>query len=166
MHWNAMTWRPDDAGFFKNAGFHSTTTYGINGATRLRPTDKQIMPYTGVMEGHRDYWSRFAGTELPHMPVVTMGWDVTPRARHDVKWPFTPPRGQARRYPYIHTVVGNTPERFGSLCAEAREFLRNTKMEHPVVMVNAWNEWTEGSYLLPEKRYGTAFLEALKKAFN
>ena len=33
------------------------------------------------------------------------------------------------------------------------------------VMLNAWNEWTEGSYLLPEKRTGTAYLEALRRVF-
>ena len=32
--------------------------------------------------------------------------------------------------------------------------------------INAWNEWTEGMYLLPEKKYGTAYLEALRDALG
>jgi len=30
----------------------------------------------------------------------------------------------------------------------------------------AWNEWTEGSYLLPEERTGTLYLEAIQKVFG
>ncbi|RFC42744.1 MAG: Glycosyltransferase WbsX, partial [Verrucomicrobia bacterium] len=34
------------------------------------------------------------------------------------------------------------------------------------VFVNAWNEWTEYSFLLPEKRYGLGYLRELKKALG
>ena len=34
------------------------------------------------------------------------------------------------------------------------------------LLVIAWNEWSEGSYLEPEKLYGMKYLEAVKKVIK
>lgn len=31
---------------------------------------------------------------------------------------------------------------------------------------DGWNEWTEGNYLLPDQRYGTAYLQALSETLK
>ena len=33
-------------------------------------------------------------------------------------------------------------------------------------MLNAWNEYVEGSYLLPDRYWGFSFLEAVKDVFD
>jgi hypothetical protein len=32
-----------------------------------------------------------------------------------------------------------------------------------MVLINAWNEWTEGCHLLPDQHYGNGYLEVLSK---
>lgn len=39
------------------------------------------------------------------------------------------------------------------------------ELKAPLITINSWNEWTEGSYLEPDDLNGYGYLEAVKKVF-
>jgi hypothetical protein len=95
---------------------------------------------------------------VPFYPNVTVGWDSSPRTDQSVPYarslyPWTP-------------VWDQDPAQFRTGLERAVDFLARHRPQHPIITVNAWNEWTEGSYLLPDTRHGLAFLEAIRETLG
>jgi hypothetical protein len=95
-------------------------------------------------------WGRYEqlyGTFYPH---VSIGWDNTHR---------NPSAG-------IEQVVsGSSPAAFESCLRRAKAYADARPQQVPLITVNSWNEWTEGSYLLPDTEWGYGFLEAVRRVF-
>jgi hypothetical protein len=91
----------------------------------------------------------------PYYPVVTMGWDSSPRTVQSEIYDNKP------GYPYL-PVMEPTPDKFGKVLEATRDCLLNRPQNERIMFINAWNEWTEGSYLEPDKKYGFGYLEAIK----
>jgi len=124
------------------------------------PESMPVVSYENVIASHKYAWNKIEEKGLIHFPVVTFGCDVTPRWHRGVKLPFN-----FKKLNYEPIVTGNTPEKFGELCRLAINQSRKNR-EPRAIFINAWNEWTEGMYLLPEKKYGTSYLQALKSALQ
>ncbi len=147
----------------KQLGFQSVFAYNIvRTKNYLELTDEfPVVQYEDVMESHRYCWERIEKGGLSHYPVVTMGCDVSPRWHRGVGFPM-----DFRKLNYEPIVEGNTPEKFGELCRLALRWAKSNGSAVQAIFINAWNEWTEGMYLLPEEQYGTRYLEELKKAIQ
>jgi len=96
--------------------------------------------------------------EVPFFPHVTVGWDSSPRTVQSDKWenlgggPFS----------FIWNDAG--PEAFERYLALAAEHAagENGGEDRPV-LINAWNEWPECSYLEPDTEHGMAYLDAVRR---
>lgn len=67
----------------------------------------------------------------------------------------------ARRGQNAYVAVGSTPNAYRRwLGALVLQTLRRRDIQEPLLFVNAWNEWAEGTHLEPDDRYGRGWLEA------
>jgi hypothetical protein len=69
------------------------------------------------------------------------------------------------RYSYDEVVLKATVgwEDYKNIVAHViSHFFKQPK----ILMINAWNEWIEGSYLLPDMKYGFGYLEAVKDVMS
>ena len=59
-------------------------------------------------------------------------------------------------------MVNEDPALFSDFLGRAINYTK--KYNKPQLsFIASWNEWSEGHYLEPDKRFGTAWLEAVRK---
>ena len=94
---------------------------------------------------------KFVPNTLPEAyesyPCVIPNWDNTPRAGR---------RGSV--------LVGSTPEIFGDQVRRAAALLLDRPSERRLLFIKSWNEWAEGNYLEPDRRWGRGYLAAVRTA--
>lgn len=162
MHFAAFTGIPQSIPDLKKAGFNSMTSYNVTTMSSGYQFPKQpFEEYDHFAERHESYWDNMDTGELPYGPVVTVGWDVTPRWELNVPWP-----PQKNHYPYTPIVINNTPEKFGDLVRRGLQQIEDSTLPPPALFINSWNEWTEGSALIPQQKYGDGYLRELKEALE
>ncbi len=127
-------------------GFDSATNYQLIDLVKYE--DDQ---YENAVDIAKSTWERTDANlgETPYFPQMSVGWDNNPRYK-DI----------------IHPILYNsTPEAFEKGIRNAKEYVDNHPNQPPLITINSWNEWTEGSYLEPDDVYGYKYLETVKKVF-
>lgn len=61
-------------------------------------------------------------------------------------------------------IPGSSPRRFEKHVEKVMTMAK--EWGSPFVFLNAWNEWSEGPYVEPDKKYGYAYLRAIKRAIR
>jgi len=168
VHVNAVTWDikllpghsevnnlPE---FLEQLKIDSTTSYVWIHHTKF--AEALTTEYSDVRrqyEIYRDNAAKQLG--CTYFPNVTVGWDSTPRACQTDNY-------RLGEYPFTSVIVNNTPQAFEEALRSAKEFAtEHLPAERRMITINSWNEWTEGSYLEPDKDHGAAYLEAIRRVF-
>ncbi len=84
--------------------------------------------------------------DFPYFPGVMPRWDNSPRRK-----------GTADIF------HGATPELFEIWLRETAKAALAKSPAAPLAFINSWNEWGEGAYLEPDRRYGRRYLEAVRR---
>jgi hypothetical protein len=170
LHLNVSVWSvsvlPSEQAMGKQARLDALVRLGVASATTYAwvhhvDWSRQDFPhgsYAAAAEDNYAAWDRYRSSlPVPYQPNVSMGWDPSPRTvQTDVY--------EAQGYPFTSILAGNTPQAFRAALERARDFVAGQAA--PMVTLNAWNEWTEGSYLLPDSVHGTAYLEQIRTVFG
>ena len=109
--------------------------------------------YQGVIS---DYSYMVESAKKTRRPDFTLFRGVCPSWDNDAR---KPGRGI--------TYQNSTPALYQEWLAEACRFAaREPDPDKRLVFINAWNEWSEGAYLEPDRRYGHAYLQATANALE
>lgn len=129
-----------DMGFDAVSGYNWPTC-GVEG--------RNFVPYIEVARNQYDkWWMPMAAANL--MPVIvptSPGWDSRPW--HGDK---------------AFVLTQRTPEAFEEHLQLARKFVEGTG-QPKIVLIEAWDEWGEGSYCQPHKEYGFGHVDAIRRVF-
>jgi lipopolysaccharide biosynthesis protein/SAM-dependent methyltransferase len=140
-------------------------TYGFDAAIEFPPNNSApplitdtVRPITRDCQVTVYDWRIFPLRSLQYTePGYTLFRSVCP------SWDNTARRGNKGTV-FLH----NTPDLYRLWLTNAitDTCLRFTKGDQRLVFVNAWNEWAEGAYLEPDRRYGYAYLQATRDALE
>jgi hypothetical protein len=162
LHLNAVAWGvnelPDPSRTLLSLGVRSVTSY--TWAHHCKMPDFPATEYESVLAQAEHFWQSASDKYgVPYHTDVSMGWDPSPRSCQSDKY-------EQGDYPFTPTLIGNTPEMFQEALARAKAHMGSSPNAPRILTINSWNEWTEGSYLEPEAKYGMSYLDAIRNVFR
>lgn len=107
-----------------------------------------------------DFWGRALALGQPFIPNVTLGWDMSPRlAFPDLAAGGSTTPGSCR--------PGSQAQLTAQIAAARKAAIAGARGGHaPGILLYAWNELTEGGWLVPTRSEGTRRIAALARALG
>ena len=141
----------------RSMGFDAATEFPPHGIPFLPQINSQLKitnpDFDGMVFDYQHVANQMSTKESPAYKLfkaVVTGWDNTPRKQD-------------------HAMIfhNSSPQIYHSWLSSAINYmLDNAPKEERLVFINAWNEWAEGTYLEPDRKFGYAYLDATARALN
>jgi len=141
--------------FAPNGGFDAISAYNYHFGVAGNPEKRTRMSesFEELDQGYRTQWNWItSNSKLPYIVPMTSGWDYRP-------W------GRGKTSPHDNSV--STPDTFEAHLRAAKAVM-DAKPDKTLRMgvVCCWNEFGEGSYIEPTKRFGTQYIDRVRKVFG
>lgn len=152
----------------KSGGFLNTRMLNIDFFFEFPPN--HVWQY-GPVSAHTSRYQFYAGNSnvsIAHYEDLVLRSRALPTA----PWPLVKTviagcwDNTARKGSKADVYHGATPSLYERWLADAMQYAiaHPAIAGHPMAFINAWNEWSEGAYLEPDKRFGYAYLAATQRA--
>ena len=172
-------------------GYKAVSAYNYIGASgpQIDTYDHLILFYQKTWEAYLAYLQKI-NAFLAGKPAKELE-NLLKKYRNDPKWrkkvvAFEKLKGSGRQLSYIVPVipgwderplkgkkayvrVGSTPQKFKKMLLNARRFIEKNApsgLVERIIIIEAWNEFAEGSYIEPTMGWGKSYLEVIKEVFN
>jgi hypothetical protein len=137
------------------AGYQALTAYNYQGS-RGDPQAKdprESHSYRELTTGYAESWDWILRNgPLPYWVPVSAGWDKRP-------W-----GGSADP---LHDLSESSPKSFEEHLRAAKQVVdENSEKTGRTVVICCWNEYGEGSYVEPTKKYGTKYVDVIRSVFG
>ncbi len=168
LHLNGQNVRPRQFEFAEKLDIDSLTDYNFgpwltpNYWKRYSEEELRLFDYAALGEPMFEHWRKMQTSKFMYIPNVPTGWDSTSRCDPNVQFPWA----KEWQYPYGASFTNNTADIFESYLRKAKEQVLNDPKNPGVVYINGWNEYTEGTYLLPNNFETDEFLRAIAAVFG
>jgi len=86
---------------------------------------------------------------MPTYQMVVPNWDTTPR--------------YGKRAIVFHN---SNPKAFRRHLRQALDYTRAQPADQRIIFAKSWNEWAEGNYLEPDKKFGYQYLDIIKEVIE
>lgn len=131
-------------------GYDSVTAYNW---ARLGMAPAELRaPFATLPAAYRANWEEILkAADIPLLLPLSGGWDSRP-------W-----HGDTKVVRF-----GRTPELFAAHLRDARDLLASRAGDPRlpnIAIIEAWNEWGEGSYIEPHQEFGFGYLDAIREVF-
>lgn len=139
-----LSYRISEKEIIEKLGFSSLSHYQF-----VHFIDMKNITYKEAIDKMLQEWKKCGELGVTYFPHVSLGWDPNPRFKK-----YSPDVLRDPEPKYIEEAF-----------RLAKEYVDAHPDNAPLIVVNSWNEWTEGSYFEPDNLYGYGYLEAVKRVF-
>ncbi len=141
---------PGEAVAAASEGYDAVTAY--NWPFLGLQSNERWADFESLCSGYHNYWEEIVRlSSIPLLLPISGGWDSRP-------W-----QGDSAVVRF-----GRNPSNFAAHLSEAKRFLDRLTPSGkvlPMAIIEAWNEWGEGSYIEPHQEHGFAYLDAIRTIF-